>query len=57
MQIHDELLLEVDEELVQDVAWWLKGVMEGVVSLSVPMIAEFKSGTRWGELSKLELAK
>ncbi|OEY86619.1 DNA polymerase I [Wolbachia pipientis] len=48
LQIHDELLVEVKEENVQEVVALMKNVMEDVVKLSVPLKAEVKVGDNWG---------
>jgi len=57
MQIHDELMLEIkgDEEFVLEIAKWLKGIMDNVVMLSIPMISDVKVGYRWNSMEKLEL--
>lgn len=44
MQIHDELVLEVPEEELDDVYEILKYEMEHTVGFSVPMIVDIKSG-------------
>jgi DNA polymerase-1 len=57
VQIHDEVMLEVrdDDEYVMQCARWLKGTMDNVVMLSIPMISDVKAGKRWGDMKKLEL--
>ena len=50
LQIHDELLWEVNQELVEWFNSWAIPVMEGVVQLSVPVIAEVKTGLNWGDM-------
>jgi DNA polymerase I-like protein with 3'-5' exonuclease and polymerase domains len=55
MAIHDELMLEVKEELVMEAAKWLKHIMDNVVTLAIPMISEMKSGESWGDMEKIKL--
>ncbi|MGB5730409.1 MAG: DNA polymerase I [Acidimicrobiia bacterium] len=44
LQIHDELVIEVPVENLDDVAAVTKGVMEGVVQLGVPLKVDVASG-------------
>jgi DNA polymerase-1 len=57
MQVHDELVYELDEKISEDAALEIKKVMETVVSPSklsgVPIIAEAKIGRHWGEMRRL----
>lgn len=48
LQVHDELILEVEESKAKDVAAQVKDIMENVVSLSVPLVAEAGIGPNWG---------
>lgn len=50
LQIHDELIFEVDEAIEQEFGEKIKRVMERVVELSVPLVVDVKSGDSWGEL-------
>jgi len=54
-QHHDELMLEVDtcRCSLQSAAALLRGVMESVVQLSVPLTVTLKAGKRWGSLKLL----
>jgi len=54
LQIHDELLLEVPEKEVAATARLVSKVMEQVVSLRVPLVADLRAGSNWGELYPLE---
>jgi DNA polymerase-1 len=47
MQVHDELLLEVPENEVEQVATLLKHEMETAVSLDVPLVADVGVGDNW----------
>ncbi len=53
LQVHDELLFEVREDLVMKIYPKIVEIMEGVINLKVPIIAEAKIGDNWGELKKL----
>ena len=47
MQVHDELLLEVPEEEVDELMKLLKHEMETAVSLDVPLVADVGVGDNW----------
>ncbi|MBE5023759.1 DNA polymerase I [Olsenella sp. DSM 107455] len=49
LQIHDELDLEVPESEVEAVSALVRETMEGVVTLSVPLVAEVSYGANWAE--------
>ncbi len=49
LQVHDELIVECPEEEGGRVAQLLEEEMEGVVSLSVPLLAEAKQGRSWAD--------
>ncbi len=49
LQVHDELVLEVPEAEVEATGALLKGVMEGVASLRVPLLVEIGHGRNWAE--------
>ena len=49
LQVHDELILEMPEEEAQATAKIVKDVMENVVSLSVPLLAEVGIADNWAE--------
>lgn len=49
LQIHDELLLEVPAEEIENVKKLLTEEMEGVLSLSVPLTVECNYGKTWLE--------
>jgi DNA polymerase-1 len=49
LQVHDELVLEAPESEAEQAAQLVKSVMEGAVSLSVPLIADTGTGLNWGE--------
>ena len=55
LQVHDELVFEVKDDLVNEVAPKIKEIMENTYTLRVPLAVEVKAGKNWGELEKLEL--
>ncbi|MBI5369926.1 DNA polymerase I [Candidatus Uhrbacteria bacterium] len=50
LQVHDELVLEVEKEAVEAVGHGVKEMMEGVASFEVPLIVDVEVGTNWGEM-------
>uniref|UniRef100_A0A8C9G5T9 DNA polymerase theta n=1 Tax=Pavo cristatus TaxID=9049 RepID=A0A8C9G5T9_PAVCR len=55
LQLHDELLYEVAEDDVIQVAQIVKHEMENAVKLSVKLNVKVKIGPSWGDLQDLEL--
>lgn len=57
MQVHDELVYEIDEEIAEEVAREIQNVMEQIVSPArlsgVPIKAEAKIGKNWGAMTKI----
>ncbi len=49
LQVHDELDFSVPENEVEDVSALVKEVMESVVSLPIPLVADVGSGANWAE--------
>lgn len=49
LQVHDELLLEVQEDELEEVKKLLKEEMEGAASLRVPLTADVEEGNSWFE--------
>ncbi len=54
LQVHDELVLEVKENLVEKMAKEFKKIMEGVYKLDAPLVAEAKVGDNWRDLKLIE---
>lgn len=50
LQVHDELVFEVKNNLADSVAGEVKKIMENVVKLRVPIVAEAHIGKNWGEM-------
>ncbi len=53
LQIHDELLFEIEESELDFFAPMIKKEMENALELSVPLQVDLKWGTNWEELKKL----
>ena len=50
LQVHDELLFEVPEAEVVDLAAIVKREMEGAYDLRVPLLADVKAGANWRDM-------
>ena len=53
LQVHDELLFEMAENMVEQYAGKIVEIMENVYKLKVPLVASAKAGTNWLEITKL----
>ena len=52
LQVHDELVLEVKDEQVEETIKLVKSAMEDVYSLEIPLTTEAQYGRDWGSLTK-----
>ena len=50
LQVHDELLFEVKNDMVGDVAKEIKSIMESAHHFDVPIVVDAKSGDNWAEM-------
>ncbi|KAA6461779.1 DNA polymerase I [Acidobacteria bacterium AB60] len=50
LQVHDELLFEVPQNEKEEVENLVRGAMEGVVKLNVPLVADLGFGPNWRDL-------
>jgi len=50
LQIHDELVFEVEEAAVEDVASSIRATMENVMSLNVPLVVKVSQGADWSQV-------
>ncbi len=50
LQVHDELIFEVNEDKAEAVGKRVTALMEGVMELRVPLEVEVKLGRNWGEV-------
>ncbi len=57
LQVHDEIVYELEDGLIEDVAPKLKDIMERVMegkeTHGVPIVADASVGKNWGELKKI----
>lgn len=57
LQVHDELVYEVDDDLAEEAAKEIREVMETVAPekelAGVPIVAEAKRGGDWGDMTKI----
>ncbi|MEA3400955.1 MAG: DNA polymerase I [Armatimonadota bacterium] len=53
LQVHDELVLEVPEGEVEEVAGLIEEVMESAFELNVPLVVDVSAGTNWRDMSEL----
>ncbi|XP_044464498.1 helicase and polymerase-containing protein TEBICHI isoform X2 [Mangifera indica] len=57
LQVHDELVLEVDSTVVREAALLLKKCMESAALLLVPLHVKLKVGRTWGSLEPIQADK
>lgn len=53
LQVHDELLFEVRNNLVQEISPKIKKIMETVAKLDVPLIVDTKYGDNWRDMEEI----
>ena len=54
LQVHDELIFEVDNDKINYYYQKIKEIMENVVELKVPLLIEARSGKNWGEMENIK---
>ncbi|MBI4713847.1 DNA polymerase I [Candidatus Uhrbacteria bacterium] len=55
MQVHDELVFEVENDVSDQVARGVKEMMEGVANFEIPLIVEIEKGENWGEMEEIKV--
>ena len=50
LQIHDELIFEIKEEIVEEISSKFKYIMENILELDIPLKCSVSIGNSWGEL-------
>jgi DNA polymerase I len=54
LQVHDELVLEVNRPALDAVGRVVKNVMEDAAELAVPLVADLSSGPNWDDLTDFD---
>lgn len=54
LQVHDELVFEVEESVAHKLAHQFARIMESVITLEVPLIVDAKSGPNWADMKPIE---
>ena len=57
MQVHDELIFEVDENFKDSCCKSIKEIMEKAVTLDVPLVVDINHGNNWTKLTNLSSSK
>lgn len=55
LQVHDELVFEVENDRVEFYAKKIKKLMEEAIEISVPTVVEAKAGNNWGDMNNILL--
>jgi DNA polymerase-1 len=55
LQVHDELVLELEESEVPRAAAAVRDSMENAFEISVPLLTELQTGPNWAEMEPLEI--
>ncbi|MDP3954407.1 MAG: DNA polymerase I [bacterium] len=53
LQVHDELVIEVKEDIVKKISPEIKRLMESVCELDAPLVVDVKSGHNWQEMKNI----
>ncbi len=53
IQVHDELVLEVKEEELNEISNLVRKEMENAISLDIPILCDIKVGENWGEMREI----
>ena len=55
LQVHDELVFEMKDDIIESTASRLKEIMENIFKLAVPLVVDIKIGKNWGQMENLNL--
>jgi DNA polymerase-1 len=53
LQIHDELLFEIADGIVEETSRSIKELMEKIVELNIPVRVDIKKGKNWADVEKI----
>ncbi len=53
LQVHDEIVLEVDKKDAENIAKEIKDIMETVAMFEVPLVVDVEIGKNWGEMKRI----
>ncbi|MBI3671172.1 DNA polymerase I [Candidatus Azambacteria bacterium] len=56
LQVHDELVFEIKDDIIIDVAGKIRSLMEGAYKLSVPVVVDVKAGKNLSDMRSLNLS-
>lgn len=54
LQVHDELVFEVEESILPEIAKMVRREMEGAIELAVPLTVDVKVGPNWAQKQPLK---
>jgi len=52
LQIHDELVIQMHADIVDEVEKLVKKEMENVIDWEIPFKVSIRTGKNWGEITK-----
>jgi len=55
LTIHDELIFEIADDIIEETSREIKNIAEGSYPVSVPLVVEIKTGRNWGEMKEFKL--
>ncbi len=55
LQVHDELVLEIDKSRVEEIVGAVKDTMENAFALDVPVVADVRAGSNWEDMHAVEV--
>jgi DNA polymerase-1 len=53
LQIHDDLLFEIADGIVEETSRSIKELMEKIVELNIPVSVDIKKGKKWADVEKI----
>jgi len=57
LQVHDELLYEIVDDIIEGLVPKIKETMESVITDKVPLVADVSVGKNWGEMKNFQKEK